>query len=191
MTDYRLSAVPRDYACDRCGVTDCKLWRAFNDGAVELRCCDCAASEADPPKDVSAIDDTGRVRVDDMLTDQIGWYVPAVPSESGASYWGYTTVPANAVAWWRRLPTRAPLRVFYDGSSHVVARSRYDALRVSCEHLGERPEDYDASVFALVPLDKTIRITTESPGEAPDTVATKTAAEWAADGRGFLCSEDR
>lgn len=37
-------------------------------------------------------------------TDQIGWRVPAVPTEDG-TYWGYTSVPTPGVDWWRKLPT--------------------------------------------------------------------------------------
>lgn len=40
-------------------------------------------------------------------TDQIGWRVPAVPTEEGDTYWGYTSVPEPGVQWWRLLPTRA------------------------------------------------------------------------------------
>lgn len=40
-------------------------------------------------------------------TDQIGWRVPAVPTEEGDTYWSYTSVPDAGVQWWRRLPTRA------------------------------------------------------------------------------------
>jgi len=36
-------------------------------------------------------------------TDQIGWLVPAVPTEDG-SFWGYTSVPPEACEWWYKLP---------------------------------------------------------------------------------------
>lgn len=38
-------------------------------------------------------------------TDQIGWRVPAVPTEENDSYWGYTSVPQEGCDWWNRLPT--------------------------------------------------------------------------------------
>ena len=38
-------------------------------------------------------------------TDQIGWRVPAVPTEENDSYWGYTSVPQAGCDWWYRLPT--------------------------------------------------------------------------------------
>lgn len=43
-------------------------------------------------------------RVDRERTDQIGWMVPAVPTEDGASFWGYTSVPQPGCAWWTNLP---------------------------------------------------------------------------------------
>ena len=45
------------------------------------------------------------VGYNDMRTDQIGVYVPAVPDEmSTPGYWAYTRVPNPAVLWWRALP---------------------------------------------------------------------------------------
>lgn len=41
-----------------------------------------------------------------MQTDTIGWRVPAVPTEDGTAFYGYTSVPADGCEWWRRLPTR-------------------------------------------------------------------------------------
>lgn len=38
-------------------------------------------------------------------TDQIGWMVPAVPTEDGTSFWGYTSVPQAGCVWWANLPT--------------------------------------------------------------------------------------
>lgn len=37
-------------------------------------------------------------------TDQIGWRVPAVPTEDG-TYWGYSSVPTPGVNWWKKLPS--------------------------------------------------------------------------------------
>ncbi len=37
-------------------------------------------------------------------TDQIGWFVPAVPTEKNDAYWAYTAVPAEACEWWYNLP---------------------------------------------------------------------------------------
>jgi len=40
------------------------------------------------------------------MTDQIGWFVPAVPSPDSLSFYTYTGVPDAAIAWWCSLPTR-------------------------------------------------------------------------------------
>lgn len=34
----------------------------------------------------------------------IGWMVPAVPTEDGETFWGYTSVPQAGCEWWHRLP---------------------------------------------------------------------------------------
>lgn len=104
--DYTKHAVPDGYVCADCGAFGVKLWReyqTFLENQV-LRCCKCAGKSQN--KDVSSIDADGK-RVDQTgcRTDQIGWLVPAVPTEDG-SYWGYTSVPAEGCIWWRRLPNR-------------------------------------------------------------------------------------
>lgn len=38
--------------------------------------------------------------------DSIGWLVPAIPTEDGDTFWGYTSVPQAGCAWWHRLPYR-------------------------------------------------------------------------------------
>jgi len=38
-------------------------------------------------------------------TDQIGWRVPAVPTEENDTFWGYSTVPQPGCDWWSNLPT--------------------------------------------------------------------------------------
>jgi hypothetical protein len=95
-----------DYVCTVCGARGCKLWRQYNTFAdrVRLMCCVCAGK--DQGVDTGAIDDAGKVHsgIGGGRTDQIGWLVPAVPTDDG-TYWGYTSVPADAVAWWRSLPT--------------------------------------------------------------------------------------
>jgi hypothetical protein len=58
-------------------------------------------------------------------SDQIGWLVPAVPTEEGDTYWGYTSVPSAGCVWWFLLPLKP-------GSSGpdtamLVAKLRSDA----------------------------------------------------------------
>jgi len=105
--NYRCSQTPSGYKCAKCGKSGVKLWRDYNTflSYNQLLCCDCAA--VDQGKDIDDIDARG-CRSSDLgqRTDQIGWYVPAVPTQDGSSYWGYTSVPQCGVDWWRRLSTR-------------------------------------------------------------------------------------
>lgn len=41
-----------------------------------------------------------------VRTDQIGFRVPAVPTEENDTFWGYTSVPEAGCIWWGNLPTR-------------------------------------------------------------------------------------
>lgn len=107
--DYRSNIPPKEYCCDKCKKHGCKLWREYNTflNQQTLVCCDCAAKEQ--KKDIASIDAEGRWQDDlGMRTDQIGWRIPAVPTAEGDTFWGYTSVPMDGVAWWRRLPTRVP-----------------------------------------------------------------------------------
>jgi hypothetical protein len=102
--NYRSSKVPSGYKCLECGVTDCKLWREYNTFSPNLLCAACAAK--DQSKDVSLIDDEGMYPSEfGGKSDQIGWYVPAIPDQDGPGYWGYTSVPQAGCEWWKRLPT--------------------------------------------------------------------------------------
>lgn len=105
--DYESTEAPVGYKCTACGRHGCKLWREYQTFAdrTELRCCDCAGS--DQSFDVSSIDANGKINDPDLgLCDQIGWFVPAVPTAEGDTFWGYTSVPDAGVRWWRNLPTR-------------------------------------------------------------------------------------
>jgi hypothetical protein len=98
-----------DYKCATCGRSGCKLWREYSPigQAAPLLCCDCAAKVEG--KDVGQIDADGRVPGSHGgRTDQIGYYIPAVPHPDG--FWPYSLVPEDRAAWWRSLPTR-PLEV--------------------------------------------------------------------------------
>lgn len=104
---YSNPVIPNGYKCGTCGKSGCKLWREYQTFLDQqtLECCDCAGKGQD--KDVSTIDADGR-RESDICgrTDQIGWRIPAVPTEDGSTYWGYSSVPQAGVNWWRSLPTR-------------------------------------------------------------------------------------
>ncbi len=106
--DYKSTMVPPTYKCGKCGATNCKLWRDYQTFLKNqsLLCAKCAGEEQ--KKDVSDIDDEGRRSLEEGLgvrTDQIGWRIPAVPTEENDTYWGYTSVPQPGCDWWRGLPT--------------------------------------------------------------------------------------
>jgi hypothetical protein len=104
--DYSKPVTPAGYACSRCGATNCKLWRQYQTFAshIELLCVTCAGT--DQGVDVSDVDEKGRTTSRDFgfRTDSIGWLVPAVPTEDGETYWGYTSVPQAGCDWWHGLP---------------------------------------------------------------------------------------
>lgn len=105
--DYTKRETPPDYKCDKCGATGCKLWREYQTFADStlLLCCDCAAK--DQGKDISDIDERGKHGSKYGRSDQIGCYIPAVPTEEDDTFWGYTSVPQAGCDWWYGLPTRA------------------------------------------------------------------------------------
>lgn len=102
--DYAKTDVPSDYKCAKCGAKDCKLWRETAFSAPQLLCVDCACTDQ---KKTNNVNEEG-LRTDDhkMQTDQIGWYVPAVPTRDNFGYWSYGSVPDDGVEWWKRLPLR-------------------------------------------------------------------------------------
>lgn len=104
---YDSTTVPKRYRCTSCGAHGCKLWREYSTFAnhITLECGACALRSQ---KKEGPLDENGRRRCDIIprqMTDQIGWRVPAVPTEEGDTFWGYSSVPERGVAWWRRLPT--------------------------------------------------------------------------------------
>lgn len=101
--NYSSTITPADYKCGNCGATGIKLWREYQTIAPKLLCATCAAK--DQRKSVNSIDAKGMRRSKYGKTDQIGWYVPAVPTEDGIGYWGYTSVPQAGCDWWDTLPT--------------------------------------------------------------------------------------
>lgn len=103
---YLGGQIPPGYVCGKCGATGVKLWRPYNTfpEPQDLTCAVCSAQEEG--KDIGDIDESG-CHNSEMggHTDQIGWRVPAIPTEEMDNYWGYTSVPGPGVEWWRKLPT--------------------------------------------------------------------------------------
>ena len=89
MTTVDITKLPMAYRCLGCDAEGVKLWRDYqtflNHQTLKCRAC--------------AQDECGAY----LINDQIGWRVPAVPDDTG-TFWGYTTVPEGAAAWWRALP---------------------------------------------------------------------------------------
>ncbi len=101
---YLKSASLAKYFCQDCGANNVKLWRGYSSSLVNLLCAPCAAKNQN--EKIEDIDALGK-RTNGMgdKSDQIGWYVPAVPTEDEKTYWGYSAVPGPAISWWQNLPT--------------------------------------------------------------------------------------
>jgi hypothetical protein len=104
---YTATKIPDGYKCDGCGASGVKLWREYGNFADETRllCASCAAK--DQNEDISTINEEGMITTDyGGETDQIGWYVPAIPVEGENTYWGYSSVPVpdEGIEWWKSLP---------------------------------------------------------------------------------------
>ncbi len=98
---------PTRYRCTSCGVHGVKLWREYQTIArvTTLECATCAIKSQ---KKTGTVDENALWDDPTMpgrKTDQIGWRIPAVPTEDGSTFWGYSSVPGAAVVWWKRLPT--------------------------------------------------------------------------------------
>lgn len=106
---YLDGKIPGTYKCTECGASGLKLWREYNSFTVTLLCAKCAGRNQG--KNIDNIDPAGFIGDDHDRTDQIGWFIPAVPDEDSESYWGYTSVPDPACDWWRNLPTLLKARI--------------------------------------------------------------------------------
>lgn len=95
---------PLVYECIDCKARGVRLWREYQTFLEnqELRCRACALKAQKKTEEEQA------------HTDQIGWLVPAVPTElplnaqwqleGESTFWGYTSVPNEGVDWWKALP---------------------------------------------------------------------------------------
>ena len=106
--DYSGGA-PRGYKCGECGMKGVKLWREYQT-FMDHQSLYCASCSVEKNGKGGEVDDNGKwSSPSDRLgiqTDTVGWRVPAVPTEDGRTFWGYTSVPEPGVSWWKRLPTR-------------------------------------------------------------------------------------
>lgn len=94
--NYTSKVPPLAYRCTRCNAHGVRLWREYNVFAnrTEITCCKCTHECEGRPLVMNA-------------SSQIGWRVAAVPTPSGDAFWGYSSVPSNARAWWHALPVSA------------------------------------------------------------------------------------
>ena len=92
--DYASIEVPAAYHCVKCPAVGVRLWRDYQTcaDACELLCFHCAVARAG-----KAGDNLGDYTPD---SSSIAWVVAAVPTEDGETFWGYSSVPAMACAWW-------------------------------------------------------------------------------------------
>lgn len=105
--DYRYSRVPPEYQCSVCGACGIKLWCQYQTFPDHIHLL-CGAHALADQKLNGSISEDGYRETDYGPCDQIGWLVPAVPTEDGETYWDYMSVPELGVKWWRNLPLRAP-----------------------------------------------------------------------------------
>lgn len=116
---YTEGKCPERYVCTKCGASECKLWRQYQTlrEHIELLCISCA--EKDQKK---------KCELEEGGSDAIGWLVPAVPTEDGETYWGYTSVPISGCDWWDSLPMRAGEKPPFETLSPYMKR-RFLLLR--------------------------------------------------------------
>jgi hypothetical protein len=109
------------YKCGGCGATGVRLWRRWNTfvSHQSLTCKLC--SELDQ----SAAMMRGH--------DQIGSRIPAVPTEENDTFWGYSSVPDDAVQWWLGMPEdRSTERILYD---FIIENSSFSRMEI-CRMVG-------------------------------------------------------
>jgi len=95
---YAKREIPSEYRCAGCQVHGVKLWRTRH---IDTLWCSIHAGRIAGYQPVVDANGSNRHRGD--VTDQIGPLVPAIPTEDGSSFWGYTSVPEEGISWWRSL----------------------------------------------------------------------------------------
>lgn len=104
--DFDSATPPPGYLCMVCGAHGVRLWREYQCVASELtlHCFDCAVDRAGGPKKEHALPhESDEYTPDDT---SISWLVPAVPVAEGDTFWGFGSVPSDAIAWWWGLMPR-------------------------------------------------------------------------------------
>lgn len=104
---YASGETPVTYKCQICGQTHVKLWRKSHTFLNEqtLVCASCLSRMHKEGKFTPQfkqghwLDKHGYPK-----SDQLGIYLPAVPTEENDTFWGYTSVPKAGCNWWNKLP---------------------------------------------------------------------------------------
>ena len=110
---FSYAATPKGYVCGECGQGGVKLWRVAASSCIRLFCVVCVCKKE---RDVNPLDFDANgehpigfcnngAKWLGLRSDQVGGCVAAVPCEDGSGWYGYTSIPEEGVAWWRRLPT--------------------------------------------------------------------------------------
>jgi hypothetical protein len=149
---------PPGYRCLICKAHGVRLWREYNciATAITLHCFDCAILKNGGKTTKPYAFEKGTYTPDD---GEIAGLVVAIPTTEGDTFWGYSSVPAEGIVWWRSLaPRPGAQRV---GSDKL--RVQRDQWRDSYETLHElreiekqllhkwirRTEDLEARLTAL------------------------------------------
>lgn len=112
---YSSGKVPKAYKCAKCEAHGCKLYREYQSWHPVLMCAPCTSEKMkeiqrkhagyEGDYGIETLDAVGLRDTKHGKTDQIGLYIPAVPDEEGAGFWGYTSIPQAGCDWWRNLPS--------------------------------------------------------------------------------------
>jgi len=107
--NYSSDNVPSTYHCrgEDCSKKRVKLWRNYQSFRQTLLCVDCAAKDQDNMA-LPNLDGNGTHTGSStgQRIDQIGWFIPAIPTEDSEGFWGYGAIPNPGYSWWQRLPLR-------------------------------------------------------------------------------------
>jgi hypothetical protein len=148
---------PHGYSCGGCGATHVKLWREYNTclDFQTLYCmkCVCEVNKKPVPKTLS--DNCGEFGPSDQLEHpKAGSLVPAIPTEDGSNYWGYTSVPIMGVVWWQRLngPKQSAVEILDSYHKLIYAKEMFED-GVNKAHNKETKEYYqnllDDTILAI------------------------------------------
>lgn len=122
------------YACDVCKKDGRRLWRDYSTflSHQTLICASCIHDEL-----IAKAIDEGKMAPAAFVykeqygfTDQCGGRVPAITTEEGDTFWGYSSCPADRIIWWYAMPTypdqlRLELDCQTNTAKHFVRQAQY------------------------------------------------------------------